>query len=95
LPEFRASENTTSIDITAADALGELDEALHAAGIELCFAEMKDPFKDKLKRFGIFRRLGEHTFFATLGQAQSDTLRPFLTQKRPIKPRILNGPPFV
>jgi len=46
-----------------------LDEALHAAGVELCFAEMKDPVKDKLKRFGIFTRLGEHTFFATIGQA--------------------------
>jgi high affinity sulfate transporter 1 len=64
-----AAEPVTSIDITAADALGELDEDLHAAGVELCFAEMKDPVKDKLKRFGIFTRLGEHTFFATIGQA--------------------------
>ena len=64
-----AAEPVTSIDITAADALGELDEALYAAGVELCFAEMKDPVKDKLKRFGIFTRLGEHTFFATIGQA--------------------------
>ena len=30
---------------------------------------MKDPVKDKLKRFGLFTRLGEHTFFATLGEA--------------------------
>jgi hypothetical protein len=30
---------------------------------------MKDPVKDKLKRFGLFTRLGEHTFFATIGQA--------------------------
>ena len=64
-----AAEPVTSIDITAADALSELDEALQAAGIELCFAEMKDPVKDKLKRFGLFTRLGEHTFFATVGQA--------------------------
>jgi MFS superfamily sulfate permease-like transporter len=40
----------------------------HASGIEPCFAEMKDPVKDKLKRFGLFTRLGEHTFFATLGE---------------------------
>jgi MFS superfamily sulfate permease-like transporter len=64
-----AAEPVTSIDVTAADVLSELDDALHADGIELCFAEMKDPVKDKLKRFGIFTRLGEHTFFATLGQA--------------------------
>jgi high affinity sulfate transporter 1 len=69
-----AAEPVTSIDVTAADALGELDEALHAAGVELCFAEMKDPVKDKLKRFGIFTRLGEHTFFATLGQAVNSYL---------------------
>jgi high affinity sulfate transporter 1 len=66
-----AAEPVTSIDVTAADALCELDEALHNAGIELCFAEMKDPVKDKLKRFGLFTRLGEKTFFATLGEAVS------------------------
>ena len=30
---------------------------------------MKDPVKDKLKRFGLFARLGEERFFATLGEA--------------------------
>jgi high affinity sulfate transporter 1 len=66
-----AAEPVTSVDVTAADAVCELDDALHAADIELCFAEMKDPVKDKLKRFGLFTRLGEHTFFATLGEAVS------------------------
>jgi MFS superfamily sulfate permease-like transporter len=64
-----AAEPVTSVDVTAADAVCELDDTLHAAGIELCFAEMKDPVKDKLKRFGLFTRLGEQTFFATLGEA--------------------------
>ena len=64
-----AAEPVTSVDVTAADAVCELDETLHGAGIELCFAEMKDPVKDKLKRFGLFKRFGEHTFFATLGEA--------------------------
>ena len=54
-----AAEPVTSVDVTSADMLAELDETLHAAGIELCFAEMKDPVKDKLKRFGLFARLGE------------------------------------
>jgi MFS superfamily sulfate permease-like transporter len=58
-----------SVDITAADAICELDDALRAADIELCFAEMKDPVKDKLKRFGLFKRLGERTFFPTVGEA--------------------------
>jgi high affinity sulfate transporter 1 len=64
-----AAEPVTSVDVTAADALAELDDTLRAAGIDLCFAEMKDPVKDKLKRFGLFTQLGEHTFFATLGEA--------------------------
>jgi high affinity sulfate transporter 1 len=64
-----AAEPVTSVDVTAADAVCELDDALHGAGIELCFAEMKDPVKDKLKRFGLFKRFGEQTFFATLGEA--------------------------
>jgi high affinity sulfate transporter 1 len=64
-----AAEPITSIDVTAADAVSELDGMLHAAGIELCFAEMKDPVKDKLKRFGLFERFGADRFFATLGEA--------------------------
>jgi hypothetical protein len=32
---------------------------------------MKDPVKDKLKRFGLFKRLGEQTFFPTLEEAVS------------------------
>jgi high affinity sulfate transporter 1 len=64
-----AAEPVTSVDVTAADVISELDETLRAASIELCFAEMKDPVKDKLKRFGLFTRFGANTFFATLGEA--------------------------
>jgi high affinity sulfate transporter 1 len=64
-----AAEPVTSVDVTAADMLAELLDALAQAGIELCFAEMKDPVKDKLRRFGLFARLGEQAFFATVGQA--------------------------
>jgi high affinity sulfate transporter 1 len=69
-----AAEPVTSVDVTAADMLAELDETLHAAGIELCFAEMKDPVKDKLKRFGLFARFGETAFFSTTGAAVSSYL---------------------
>jgi high affinity sulfate transporter 1 len=69
-----AAEPVTSVDVTAADMLAELDRTLQAAGIELCFAEMKDPVKDKLKRFELFARLGEETFFPTLGAAVSGYL---------------------
>ena len=70
-----SAEPVTSVDVTAADILVELDETLHAAGIELCFAEMKHRVKDKLKRFGLFARLGEETFFPTLGAAVSSYLK--------------------
>jgi high affinity sulfate transporter 1 len=64
-----AAEPVTSIDVTAADALAELDQQLQDRGIELCFAEMKGPVKDKLKRFGLFGRFGQQTFFATVDEA--------------------------
>ena len=65
------AEPVTSIDVTAADAVCELADTLHAAGIGFYFAEMKDPVKDKLKRFGLFTRFGEHSFFATIEEAVS------------------------
>jgi high affinity sulfate transporter 1 len=69
-----AAEPVTSVDVTSADMLAELAETLHAAGIEFCVAEMKDPVKDKLKRFGLFARLGETAFFPTMGAAVSSYL---------------------
>jgi high affinity sulfate transporter 1 len=66
-----AAEPVTSVDVTSADMLAELDDTLKAAGIELRLAEMKDPVKDKLKRFGLFERFGEAAFFPTLNAAVS------------------------
>jgi len=72
-----AAEPVTSVDVTAADTLAELDETLEKAGIELCFAELKDPVKDKLKRFGLFTRIGEDFFFPTLGAAVNNYLKSY------------------
>jgi high affinity sulfate transporter 1 len=66
-----AAEPVTSVDVTAGDTLNELDEALHAQGIELCFAELKDPVKDKLRKFELLAQLGEKNFFPTIGVAVS------------------------
>jgi high affinity sulfate transporter 1 len=74
-----AAEPITSIDVTAADALAELDDALHKAGIELCFAELKDPVKDKFKRFGLFARIGENFFFPTIEAAAEGYLQNLAT----------------
>jgi high affinity sulfate transporter 1 len=64
-----AAEPVTDVDLTAADMLAELDQRLRAAGIRLCFAEMKGPVKDLLKRYGLFHGLGAASFFPTIGQA--------------------------
>ena len=70
-----AAEPITSIDITAADTLDELNKALQVAGVKLCFAEMKDPVKDKLKRFGLFDRFGEEFFFPTVSGSVNSYLQ--------------------
>jgi MFS superfamily sulfate permease-like transporter len=36
--------------------------------------ELKDPVKDKLKRFGLFAQFGENYFFPTIGAAVSSYL---------------------
>ena len=64
-----AAEPVTDVDITAADMLAGLDKKLREAGMELCFAEMKGPVKDILKRFGLFDSFGNENFFPTIGQA--------------------------
>ena len=64
-----AAEPVTSVDVTAADMLTDLAKTLLNAGIELHFAELKDPVKDKLKRFGLFAKFGEDKFFPTIGAA--------------------------
>lgn len=65
-----AAEPITDVDTTAAEALEELDVELGARGIELVFAELKGPVKDRLKRYRIGERIGrEFSFFPTVGVA--------------------------
>ena len=64
-----AAEPVTSVDVTAADMIAELGKSLQDRNVELCFAELKDPVKDKLKRFGLFAHFGEKSFFPTIGEA--------------------------
>jgi high affinity sulfate transporter 1 len=76
-----AAEPITSVDVTSADALVELDEVLAGRGIELWFAELKDPVKDKLKRFGLFARFGERRFLPTVHSA----VRAYLALGKPTR----------
>jgi MFS superfamily sulfate permease-like transporter len=64
-----SAEPVTSIDVTSADMLAELLHALKESSIELRFAEMKDPVKDKLKRFELLEQFGATNFHPTLGAA--------------------------
>jgi high affinity sulfate transporter 1 len=66
-----AAEPLTDLDTTAADVLRDLDGDLAAAGVDLRFAEMKDPVKDKLKQYALFDRFGAAHFYPTVGTAVS------------------------
>jgi high affinity sulfate transporter 1 len=61
-----AAEPITDVDTTASDVLEELDEALNAEGISLVFAELKDPVRDKIERYGLTRTINPHHFFPTI-----------------------------
>lgn len=85
-----AAEPVTSVDVTAADVLAELHQALDEAGIALRFAELKDPVKDKLRRFGFLAELGEECFFPTIEVAVDNYLRlsPAQTETAQLQPGI-------
>ena len=64
-----AAEPITDIDTTAAELLAEALDDLRSQGIELAFAELKGPVKDRLRRYGLYDRIGHNRFFPTLGTA--------------------------
>jgi high affinity sulfate transporter 1 len=66
-----AAEPVTSVDVTAADVLSELEQTLRDCGVELVFAELKDPVKDKLRRFELIPQIGAQNFFPTIDEAVS------------------------
>jgi high affinity sulfate transporter 1 len=69
-----AAEPITDVDTTAAEMIEELDAELTSRGIELCFAEMKDPVKDRIRRYGLVARIGHELFFPTIGVAVKEFL---------------------
>jgi high affinity sulfate transporter 1 len=70
-----AAEPITDVDATAGETLRTLDDELAAAGIELAFAELKDPVRDRLRRYGLEDAIGRDRFFPTLGVAVATYLR--------------------
>ena len=78
-----AAEPVTSIDVTSADMLAELAQTLRESGIELRFAEMKDPVKDKLKCFELLEHFGAANFYPTLGAAIDAYLHEYSVDWKP------------
>jgi MFS superfamily sulfate permease-like transporter len=64
-----AAEPITDIDATGAEVVGELLDTLDSQGVDIAFAEMKGPVKDRLRSYALFDRIGEGRFFPTLGTA--------------------------
>ena len=70
-----AAEPITDVDTTGAEVLGELLDELQAHGIELAFAELKGPVKDRLRGYGLASAIGDERLFPTLGTAIDGYLR--------------------
>jgi len=64
-----AAEPVTDVDTTAADMLGPLVAELRDRGTTLVWAELKDPVRRKLDRYGLTATIGPEHFFATLDEA--------------------------
>ena len=64
-----AAEPVTDVDTTASDVLEDLDEMLNAQGISLVFAELKDPVRRKIERYGLTRTIDPHHFYPTIESA--------------------------
>jgi high affinity sulfate transporter 1 len=64
-----AAEPVTDVDTTASDVLEELDEMLNAQSISLAFAELKDPVRRKIKRYGLTRTIDPRHFYPTIEAA--------------------------
>ena len=69
-----AAEPITDIDATAGETLQVLNDELEALSIELAFAELKDPVRDRLRRYGLEEAIGADRFFPTLGVAVANYL---------------------
>ena len=61
-----AAEPITDVDTTAAEVLVDLDEELQRRGMHLAFAELEDPVRDKMVRYGLLETIDHRHFFPTL-----------------------------
>ncbi len=64
-----AAEPITDVDTTAAEMLDQLEQELTANDITLAFAGLKDPVRDRLRRYGALERVRDEHVFPTIGTA--------------------------
>ena len=64
-----AAEPITDVDTTAADMLHDLDVTLNDDGVNLVFAELKDPVRRKVDRYELTQTIDPSHFFPTLDAA--------------------------
>jgi high affinity sulfate transporter 1 len=60
------AEAIVEVDLTAADALGELHDELERRGIVLALARVKQDLRDQLERIGLVTHIGSDRLYPTL-----------------------------
>jgi hypothetical protein len=58
-----------TLDISSSDMLGELISAIHAAGIDVAIADVRQGVVDMARRTGLLDVLGEDRIFPTIDLA--------------------------
>jgi hypothetical protein len=61
--------------------LVDLDEELNAAGIHLILAELKDPVRDKIERYGLYETIDRRHFYPTIEVAIQEFHREWQERK--------------
>ena len=80
-----AAEPVTDLDATAADVLLALEQELRARDVRLVFAELKDPVRDRLVRYGLLEAIEPRDFFPTV-EAAAAAFRQEGAAPRPERP---------
>ena len=65
-----AAEPVTDIDVTAGEMLGALNDELRADGVELAFAELKDPVRQRLRHYGVEEAIGAARNLPNVGRGR-------------------------
>lgn len=82
-----AAEAMTDIDSTGYETLTMVLDQLDAIGVDFAFAELKGPVKDRLIAYGLHDRIGDRSFYPTLGTAVSAFAHEYGVPARPRRTR--------